>query len=122
MDASQASGARSGSRSCCRSSRAASGPGLELQERRRSQALAQDGLGGIGYLLITFFLYPVTMFLMANEVEKAYREAGREPAITTLWGLWFLLPIIGLFVWYIKIQSALNDLWTMHGQTNDPGL
>ena len=81
-----------------------------------------DGIGGVGYLLITIFVSPVTMFLMANEVEKGYREAGREPPITTLWGLWFLLPIIGLFVWYIKIQSALNELWEMHGQTNDPGL
>lgn len=81
-----------------------------------------DGIGGVGYLIITIFVSPVTMFLMANEVEKAYREAGHEPPITTLWGLWFLLPIIGLFVWYIKIQSALNQLWEMHGQTNDPGL
>ena len=24
-----------------------------------------------------------------------YREAGQEPPITTLWGLWFLLPFIG---------------------------
>jgi len=82
----------------------------------------KDGIGGVGYLFITIFISPVTMFLMANEVENAYREADREPPITTLWGLWFLLPIIGLFVWYIKIQGALNELWTMNGQTNDPGL
>lgn len=81
-----------------------------------------DGIGGVGYLLITFFVSPVTMFLMASEVEQAYRDEGREPPITTLWGLWFLLPIIGLFVWYIKIQGALNDYWTLHGQSNDPGL
>lgn len=81
-----------------------------------------DGIGGVGYLFITIFISPVTMFLMANEVEKGYQESQRQPPITTLLGLWFLLPIIGSFVWYIKIQRALNELWTMHGQTNDPGL
>jgi hypothetical protein len=81
-----------------------------------------DGLGGVAYLLITIFISPVTMFLMANEVEQLYRKENREPPITTIWGLWFLLPIIGLFVWYIRIQNAINDYWTMHGQTNDPSL
>jgi Domain of unknown function (DUF4234) len=81
-----------------------------------------DGIGGVGYLLITLFISPVTMFLMASEVEKAYRDEGREPPITTIWGLWFLLPLIGPIIWYVRIQGALNDYWTMHGQTNDPGL
>ena len=81
-----------------------------------------DGIGGVGYLFITIFISPVTMFLMANEVEKGYQESGRQSPVSTLLGLWFLLPIIGSFVWYIKMQHALNDLWTMHGQTNDPGL
>jgi hypothetical protein len=57
-----------------------------------------------------------------GEVEKAYRDEGREPPITTIWGLWFLLPLIGPIIWYVRIQNALNDYWTLHGQTNDPGL
>ena len=81
-----------------------------------------EGLGGIAYLFITLLLSPVTMFLLAGEVEQRYRDDGREPPITTIWGLWFLLPIIGNFVWYLRIQSAINDYWTAHGQTNDPSL
>jgi hypothetical protein len=80
------------------------------------------GLGGVAYLLITIFISPVTMFMMANEVENLYRKEGRNPPITTLWGLWFLLPLFGLFIWYFKMQKALNEYWTLHGQTNDPGL
>ena len=38
------------------------------------------------------------MFLMASEVEQLYKEDGRAPAITTLWGLWFLLPIVGRLI------------------------
>jgi hypothetical protein len=81
-----------------------------------------EGIGGVGYLFITIFISPVTMFLMASEVEKAYREDERQPPLTTLVGLWFLLPLVGPIVWYVKMQGALNNLWTMHGQTNDPGL
>jgi hypothetical protein len=79
------------------------------------------GIGGGGHLLLTIFLAPVTMFLLAGEVEQLYRDDGQEPPITTLWGLWFLLPIIGNLIWYLRIQRAINDYWTMHGQTNTPG-
>ena len=80
------------------------------------------GLGGGLHLVITIFVSPVTMFLMAGEVEQLYRDDGQEPPITTLWGLWFLLPLIGNIIWYVRIQDAINTYWTAHGQTNDPGL
>jgi len=76
------------------------------------------GLGGVAYLFITLLVSPVTMFLMASEVEQLYRDDGREPPITTIWGLWFLLPIIGNLVWYLRIQSALNEYWVAHGATS----
>jgi hypothetical protein len=88
-----------------------------------------NGLGGVAYLLIMLsqLLVPfvggvITMFLLAGEVEELYRRDGQEPRITTIWGLWFLLPIIGNIIWYVRIQSAINDYWTAHGQTNDPSL
>ena len=81
-----------------------------------------EGLGGILYLVITFILYPVSMFLLANEVEQMYVEAGEEPRITTLWGLWFLLPIIGQIIWYVRIQNAINEFWQARGATMSPGL
>jgi len=90
--------------------------GEELKRRRGS------GIGGVGYLFITLFIAPVTMFLMASEVEQPYRSEGKEPPITTIWGLWFLLPLVGNLIWYFRIQSALNDYWTSHGSTVSPGL
>jgi hypothetical protein len=76
---------------------------------------ANKGLGGVAYLFITLLIAPVTMFLMAGEVEQLYRNEGKEPPITTLWGLWFLLPIIGNIIWYVRIQKSINDYWTSHG-------
>jgi hypothetical protein len=75
------------------------------------------GIGGVGYAVITFFINPVTMFLMAGEVEQMYRAKGQEPPITTIWGLWFLLPLIGHIIWYVKIQNAINDFWVQEGAT-----
>jgi Domain of unknown function (DUF4234) len=75
------------------------------------------GVGGIGYLLITIIFSPITMFLMASEVEQLYRAENREPPITTIWGLWFLLPIIGNIIWYVRVQNALNDFWVSKGAT-----
>jgi Domain of unknown function (DUF4234) len=76
---------------------------------------ARTGIGGIGYLFITLLLSPVTMFLMAGEVEQLYRREGQEPPITTIWGLWFLLPLIGPIIWYVRIQRSLNEYWVAHG-------
>ncbi len=83
---------------------------------------ARTGLGGVVYLLITLFISPVTMFLMASEVEQMYRREGKEPPITTIWGLWFLLPLIGNLIWYVRIQRSINDYWTTHGSSVSPGL
>ncbi len=81
-----------------------------------------EGLGGILYLVITFIIYPVSMFLLADEVQKMYEEAGEEPRITTIWGLWFLLPIIGQIIWYVRIQNAINEFWQARGGTMSPSL
>ena len=90
--------------------------GEELKKYQR------DGLGGLAYLLFTVFFVPITMFLMANEVERMYTDAGEEPRITTLWGLWFLLPLIGNIIWYVRIQNAINEFWQDRGGVTNPGL
>ncbi|MCJ7781189.1 MAG: hypothetical protein MUQ27_10225, partial [Acidimicrobiia bacterium] len=61
------------------------------------------------------FISPVVMFLMADEVAKLYQDAGEKPPITAIWGLWFLLPLIGNIVWYVRMQSSLNDFWIARG-------
>jgi hypothetical protein len=86
------------------------------------QRFSGKGAGGVVHLVVTILLSPVTMFLLAGEVEQLYRDDQREPPITAIWGLWFLLPIIGNLIWYLRIQDSINEYWTAHGQTNDPGL
>jgi hypothetical protein len=90
--------------------------GEELKTYRR------DGVGGVAFMLFTIFFVPITMFLMASEVEKMYTDAGEEPRITALWGLWFLLPLIGNIIWYVRIQNAINEFWQARGGSTSPGL
>lgn len=74
-----------------------------------------NGLGGVVGVIIYFFVGPVTWFLIPNEVKGLYEGDGRESPVRAIWGLWFLLPIVGAFVWYIKVQGAINDYWVSKG-------
>jgi Domain of unknown function (DUF4234) len=69
------------------------------------------GVGGVVGLVIYIVLSPVTWFLIPSDVGKMFKADGRTAPFTGWMGLWFLLPIIGAFVWFIKIQGALNGYW-----------
>ena len=74
-----------------------------------------DGFGGVLNLLIFILVSPVLMFTIPMEIEKMYQRDGRESPVSTLLGLWFLLPLIGNIIWYLKVQEALNDFWLSKG-------
>jgi hypothetical protein len=78
-----------------------------------------DGLGGWLGVVLYVFVSPVVMFTIPNEIKNAYERDGRESPVTALWGLWFLLPIIGHIIWYVRVQSALNDFWVAKGARRD---
>ena len=69
------------------------------------------GVGGVLGLVIYIVVSPVTWFLVPSEVGKMFKADGREAPFTGWTGLWLLLPIVGMFVWFIKIQGALNRYW-----------
>jgi Na+/proline symporter len=70
-----------------------------------------QGVGGVLGLVIYIVVSIVTWFLVPSEVGKMYKLDGREAPFSGWTGLWLLLPIIGAFVWFIKIQGALNRYW-----------
>jgi hypothetical protein len=74
-----------------------------------------DGLGGVLGAVLYVFVSPVVMFTIPNEIKHAYERDGRESPVTALWGLWFLLPLIGHIIWYVRVQHALNDFWVSQG-------
>ena len=75
------------------------------------------GVGGVLGFVIYFLLSPVTWFLVPSEVGKMFKADGREAPFSGWTGLWILLPIVGAFVWFIKVQGALNRYWSSKAGT-----
>jgi hypothetical protein len=74
-----------------------------------------DGLGGVLGIVIYLLISFVLMFTIPNEIKNMYERDGRPSPITAVWGLWFLLPLIGNIVWYVKVQRVLNEFWLSKG-------
>jgi hypothetical protein len=74
-----------------------------------------EGIGGVLGLVIAILLGVVIWFVLPSEVGRMYRDDGREGPMTGWTGLWLFLPIVGWFVWTIKIQGALNRYWESKG-------
>lgn len=72
---------------------------------------SDQGVGGVLGLVIYIVVGIVSWFLIPSEVGKMYKKDGRIPPFSGWTGLWLLLPIIGAFVWFIKVQGALNRYW-----------
>ena len=69
------------------------------------------GLGGVIGLVVFIVIAPVTFFEIPSEVGKMYKADGREAPMTGWTGLWFLLPLVGHIIWFVKVQGALNRYW-----------
>jgi Domain of unknown function (DUF4234) len=76
-----------------------------------------EGLGGVLWLVIGLVAGIVMIFVAPSEVGKLYKREGQEPPVTGLTGFWMFLPLVGYFVWCIKVQGALNRFWVSKGAT-----
>ena len=79
-----------------------------------------QGVGGVLGLVIYIVVSPVTWFLVPSEVGKMIKLDGREAPFSGWTGLWLLLPIVGMFVWFIKVQGALNRYWESKAAATAP--
>jgi hypothetical protein len=70
-----------------------------------------DGLGGVVGLVIGIVIAIVNFFVIPSEVGKMYKSDGQTAPVSGWLGLWVLLPLIGVIVWYVKVQGALNRYW-----------
>jgi hypothetical protein len=74
-----------------------------------------DGLGEWPGAILALFVLVVIYFTVPLEISKLYERDGRESPMSVWWGLWFLLPIVGSFIWYLKVQRVLNEFWVSKG-------
>jgi hypothetical protein len=79
-----------------------------------------QGVGGVLGLVIWILLGAVMAFVIPSEVGKMYRKDGQEPPVSGWTGLWLFpggILIIPAFVWFVKVQGALNRYWEGKGAT-----
>jgi hypothetical protein len=78
-----------------------------------------EGIGGGIALLLAILIGIVMPFLTSNEVGKLYERRGQKPPVTAVTGLWALLLgwffFVGIIVWFVKTNGALNDYWRSLG-------
>jgi Domain of unknown function (DUF4234) len=77
---------------------------------------SRNGVGGVVGLVIFILISPVTFFVVPSEVRYMYEDldGGRSP-VSAIYGLWFLLPLLGPLIWFIQVQGALNRYWESKG-------
>lgn len=77
---------------------------------------SRSGVGGVVGLVIFIVISPVTFFVIPSEVRYMYEDldGGKSP-VSGIYGLWFLLPILGPLIWFIQVQGALNRYWESKG-------
>jgi hypothetical protein len=75
-----------------------------------------NGIGGVLGFVIWILVPPVTYFVVASEVRWMYEDLdGGTSPVRGITGLWFLLPILGAIIWFVKVQGALNSYWESKG-------
>jgi uncharacterized protein DUF4234 len=77
------------------------------------------GIGGGVALILAIFLGFVMPFLTSNEVGTLYERRGQAKPVSAVTGLWALLLgwffFVGLIVWFVKTNGALNAYWRSLG-------
>jgi uncharacterized protein DUF4234 len=74
-----------------------------------------EGLGGVLWLVIWLVIGIVMWFVAPSEVGKLYSREGQQAPVSGKTGFWLFLPIVGYFIWVIKVQGALNHFWASKG-------
>lgn len=74
-----------------------------------------EGLGGVLWLVIWIVLGIVMWFVSPSEVGKLYSREGQHPPVSGVTGFWMLIPLVGWFIWIVKVQGALNRFWESKG-------
>jgi hypothetical protein len=78
-----------------------------------------EGIGGGIALLLAILIGIVMPFLSSNEVGRLYQRRGQQPPVTAVTGLWALLLgwffFVGIIVWFVKTNGALNAYWRSLG-------
>jgi RND superfamily putative drug exporter len=70
-----------------------------------------DGLGRFLGVVVWFFLWPVSVFVIPAEIGRMYKRAGKEAPVSGWTGLWAypgIVLIVPAIIWFVKVHHALD--------------
>ncbi len=73
-----------------------------------------EGIGGGLALLFAFLVGIVNIFVLPLEIGSLYSRDGQAPPVSGVTGCWIFLPLVGWFIWLVKVQGRMNDFWETH--------
>ena len=82
---------------------------------QETKEYAGTGIGGVVGLILAIFIGIVNAFLLPAEVGNLFAAEGQPKPVHGPTGFWILIPIVGFFIWVIKVQGHLNKFWEAHG-------
>jgi hypothetical protein len=78
-----------------------------------------SGLGGGLALVLGLFVSFVMWFITPSEIAGMYERRGMRSPVSGATGLWALLLGwcfgLGLVIWFVKVNGALNAYWRSQG-------
>jgi hypothetical protein len=86
------------------------------------KAYRKQGVSGTFYLIFTLVPFIAIVgiifpWLRPSYIGQMYVEDGRTPPVTGVTGCWLLLPLVGAFILWFKVNNALNAFWISKGAT-----
>ncbi len=74
-------------------------------------------------LILAILVGVVMPFFTSHEVGGLYERRGEARPVSAVTGLWALLLgwffFVGLIVWFVKTNAALNQYWRSVGATTE---
>lgn len=83
---------------------------------------SDEGIGGGLALLLAFLLGVVNLFLLPAEIGNLYARDGQEKPVNGVTGCWNFIPLVGWFIWLVKVQNCMNEFWEQHGTDGGPAV
>lgn len=86
------------------------------KQHKEIQDYGGVGVGGPVGLVFAILLPIVNYFLLPSEFGQLQSRIDKVPNERSGWtGLWVVIPVLGFFIWLVKMQGSLNRYWESKG-------
>jgi len=90
------------------------------EENKRYGGVGPGGVLPLIMVLLSWLFIPIVyliirIFALPSEIGQMQAAMGNPKPMSGLTGLWIFFPMIGGLIWFIFVQSAMNEVWIAKG-------